>query len=90
MSLNATIMFFVPLRLIVIAKNALLIAERVFTLWAHLFATEAWHVIVLKTHMFEVPFYLVGVFKYIADVFEVCCNHLLSLLPLFKKAALII
>ena len=28
--------------------------------------------IVLKTlHMFEVPLYLVGVFKYIADVFEV-------------------
>ena len=73
--LNATIMFFVPLLINRIgAKNALLIAGTIMSIRiiGSSFATEAWHVIVLKTlHMFEVPFYLVGVFKYIADVFEV-------------------
>ena len=73
--LNATIMFFVPLLINRIgAKNALLIAGTIMSIriMGSSFATEAWHVIVLKTlHMFEVPFYLVGVFKYIADVFEV-------------------
>lgn len=73
--LNATIMFFVPLLINRIgAKNALLIAGTIMSIRiiGPSFATEAWHVIVLKTlHMFEVPFYLVGVFKYIADVFEV-------------------
>ena len=73
--LNATIMFFVPLLINRIgAKNALLIAGTIMSIriMGSSFATEAWHVIVLKTlHMFEVPFYLVGVFKYITDVFEV-------------------
>ena len=73
--LNATIMFFVPLLINCIgAKNALLIAGTIMSIriMGSSFATEAWHVILLKTlHMFEVPFYLVGVFKYIADVFEV-------------------
>ena len=73
--LNATIMFFVPLLINRIgAKNALLIAGTIMSIriMGSSFATEAWHVILLKTlHMFEVPFYLVGVFKYIADVFEV-------------------
>ncbi len=73
--LNAAIMFFVPLLINRIgAKNALLIAGFIMTIRiiGSSFATEAWHVVVLKTlHMFEVPFYLVGLFKYIANVFEV-------------------
>ncbi|UZD16131.1 MFS transporter [Gallibacterium anatis] len=73
--LNAIIMFFVPLLINRIgAKNALLIAGSIMSIriMGSSFATEAWHVVVLKIlHMFEVPFYLVGVFKYIADVFEV-------------------
>ncbi|MDP8170385.1 MFS transporter [Pasteurella skyensis] len=74
--LNAMIMFFVP---VIInkytgAKNALLIAGTIMSIriTGSAFATEAWHVVLLKTlHMFEVPFYLVGSFKYIANVFEV-------------------
>lgn len=73
--LNAAIMFFVPVLINRIgAKNALLIAGFIMTIRivGSSFATEAWHVVVLKTlHMFEVPFYLVGLFKYIANVFEV-------------------
>ncbi len=72
--LNALIMFFVPLIINRIgAKNALLIAGSIMSIRiiGSSFATEAWHVVVLKTlHMFEVPFYLVGVFKYIANTFE--------------------
>ncbi|MDG2944057.1 MFS transporter [Exercitatus varius] len=72
--LNALIMFFVPLVINRIgAKNALLIAGSIMSvrIIGSSFATEAWHVVVLKTlHMFEVPFYLVGVFKYIASTFE--------------------
>ncbi|PJG83071.1 MFS transporter [Caviibacterium pharyngocola] len=73
--LNATIMFFVPLLINRIgAKNALLIAGIIMSIRiiGSSYATQAWHVVVLKTlHMFEVPFYLVGLFKYIANVFEV-------------------
>ncbi len=72
--LNALIMFFVPLVINRIgAKNALLIAGSIMSvrIIGSSFATEAWHVVLLKTlHMFEVPFYLVGVFKYIASTFE--------------------
>lgn len=73
--LNAMIMFFVPLLINRIgAKNALLIAGFIMTIRiiGSSYATEVWHVVVLKTlHMLEVPFYLVGLFKYIANVFEV-------------------
>ncbi|MBF0785701.1 MFS transporter [Muribacter muris] len=73
--LNALIMFFVPLLINRIgAKNALLIAGMIMSIRiiGSSYATTAWHVVVLKTlHMFEVPFYLVGLFKYIANVFEV-------------------
>ncbi|WP_050738253.1 MFS transporter [[Mannheimia] succiniciproducens] len=73
--LNALIMFFVPLIINRIgAKNALLIAGTIMSvrIIGSSYAIEAWHVVVLKTlHMFEVPFYLVGLFKYIANVFEV-------------------
>lgn len=73
--LNAAIMFFVPLVINRIgAKNALLIAGFIMTvrIIGSSYASHAWHVVVLKTlHMFEVPFYLVGLFKYIAGVFEV-------------------
>lgn len=73
--LNALIMFFVPLLINRIgAKNALLIAGAIMSvrIIGSAYATTAWHIILLKTlHMFEVPFYLVGLFKYIANVFEV-------------------
>lgn len=72
--LNALIMFFVPLMINRIgAKNALLIAGCIMSIRiiGSSFATTTWHVILLKTlHMFEVPFYLVGVFKYISNTFE--------------------
>ncbi|MCP1660098.1 MFS transporter [Neisseria perflava] len=73
--LNACIMFFVPLIINRIgAKNALLIAGGIMSIriLGSSFATSAWQVVILKTlHMFEVPFYLVGLFKYITQVFEV-------------------
>ncbi|MFC0309109.1 MFS transporter [Gallibacterium trehalosifermentans] len=73
--LNATIMFFVPLIINRIgAKNALLIAGSIMSIriLGSAFATTPVEVVILKTlHMFEVPFYLVGLFKYITTVFEV-------------------
>lgn len=72
--LNAFIMFFVPVIINRIgSKNALLVAGVIMSLriTGSSFATEVWHVIVLKTlHMLEVPFYLVGLMKYIAEMFE--------------------
>ncbi|OOF39928.1 MFS transporter [Rodentibacter mrazii] len=72
--LNACIMFFVPLLINRIgAKNALLIAGAIMSvrILGSSFASSPLQVIILKTlHMFEVPFYLVGLFKYITQVFE--------------------
>ncbi|WP_409159325.1 MFS transporter [Pectobacterium sp. B2J-2] len=73
--LNATIMFFAPLIVNRIGgKNALLIAGTIMSvrIIGSAFASSVLEVIVLKTlHMFEVPFLIVGCFKYITTVFEV-------------------
>ncbi|KAA9001306.1 MFS transporter [Affinibrenneria salicis] len=72
--LNALIMFFAPLIINRIgAKNALLIAGAIMSLRiiGSSFASSSIEVIILKTlHMFEVPFLLVGTFKYISSVFD--------------------
>ncbi|MDU8924827.1 MFS transporter [Pasteurellaceae bacterium LIM206] len=72
--LNACIMFFVPLIINRIgAKNALLIAGTIMSIriLGSSIASSPIEVVILKTlHMFEVPFYLVGLFKYITRVFE--------------------
>ncbi|ASK26804.1 MFS transporter [Neisseria chenwenguii] len=72
--LNAAIMFFAPLLVNKIgAKNALLLAGGIMTvrILGSSFAGSAVQVIILKTlHMFEVPFLLVGMFKYITTVFD--------------------
>ena len=73
--LNASIMFFAPLIVNRIGgKNALLLAGTIMSvrIIGSSFATSALEVIVLKTlHMFEVPFLIVGCFKYITSQFEV-------------------
>ncbi len=73
--LNASIMFFAPLIINRIGgKNALLLAGTIMSvrIIGSSFATSALEVVILKTlHMFEVPFLLVGSFKYITSQFEV-------------------
>ena len=73
--LNATIMFFAPTIINRIgAKNGLLIAGMIMAIriLGSSIASSAVEVVILKTlHMFEVPFLIVGCFKYITTVFEV-------------------
>lgn len=73
--LNAFIMFFAPLIINRIGgKNALLIAGAIMSLRiiGSSFAGSVTAVIALKMlHMFEVPFLLVGIFKYITTQFDV-------------------
>lgn len=73
--LNATIMFFAPLIVNRIGgKNALLIAGSIMSIRiiGSSFAETVSHVVLLKTlHMLEVPFLLVGTFKYITSEFDV-------------------
>ncbi|ATA25138.1 galactoside permease [Brenneria goodwinii] len=73
--LNACIMFFAPLIVNRIGgKNALLLAGAIMSIRiiGSSFASSYVEVIILKTlHMFEVPFLIVGCFKYITTQFEV-------------------
>ncbi len=73
--LNASIMFFAPLIVNRIGgKNALLLAGTIMSvrIIGSSFATTALEVVILKTlHMFEIPFLIVGCFKYITSQFEV-------------------
>lgn len=73
--LNAFIMFFAPLIINRIGgKNALLIAGVIMSMRiiGSSLADSVSEIIVLKTlHMFEVPFLLVGIFKYITTQFNV-------------------
>ncbi|AIR00011.1 galactoside permease [Pluralibacter gergoviae] len=72
--LNALIMFFTPAIINRIgAKNALLVAGTIMSMRiiGSSFAGSGVEVIILKTlHMFELPFLLVGTFKYISSVFD--------------------
>jgi OHS family lactose permease-like MFS transporter len=73
--LNASIMFFAPLIVNRIGgKNALLLAGLIMSIRiiGSSFASTPVEVVILKTlHMFEIPFLIVGCFKYITSVFEV-------------------
>ncbi|WP_308823975.1 oligosaccharide MFS transporter [Sodalis praecaptivus] len=72
--LNGLIMFFTPAIINRIgSKNALLVAGLIMSvrILGSSFATSGVEVIILKTlHMFELPFLLVGAFKYISSVFD--------------------
>lgn len=72
--LNATIMFFAPAIVNRIgAKNALLAAGVIMSarILGSSFASSAAEVVILKMlHMFELPFLLVGTFKYISSAFN--------------------
>ncbi|MFP1455009.1 MFS transporter [Escherichia coli] len=63
-----------------------------YVLLAHRSATSALEVVILKTlHMFEVPFLLVGCFKYITSQFEVRFSATIYLVRFcfFKQLAMI-
>lgn len=94
--LNASIMFFAPLIINRIGgKNALLLAGTIMSvrIIGSSFATSALEVVILKTlHMFEVPFLLVGCFKYITSQFEVRFSATIYLVCFcfFKQLAMIL
>lgn len=93
--LNACIMFFAPLIVNRIGgKNALLVAEMIMSvrIIGSSFATTAVEVVILKTlHMFEIPFLIVGCFKYITSQFEVRFSATIYLVCFcfFKQLAMI-
>ncbi len=71
---DAAVMFFIPLLInkYIGSKNALLITGTIMTIRIvdSSFATGPIEVLFLRMlHNFEVPFLLIGIFKYIADVF---------------------
>ncbi|MFT4465785.1 MAG: oligosaccharide MFS transporter [Sodalis sp. (in: enterobacteria)] len=72
--LNGLIMFFTPAIINRIgSKNVLLVAGIIMSvrILGSSFATSGVDVIILKTlHMFELPFLLVGAFKYISSAFD--------------------
>lgn len=94
-ALCASIMFFAPLIINRIGgKNALLLAGTIMSvrIIGSSFATSALEVVILKTlHMFEVPFLLVGCFKYITSQFEVRFSATIYLVCFcfFKQLAMI-
>ncbi len=64
-----------------------------YVLFGSSFATSALEVVILKTlHMFEVPFLLVGCFKYITSQFEVRFSATIYLVCFcfFKQLAMIL
>ncbi|MEG7709494.1 MFS transporter, partial [Listeria monocytogenes] len=72
---DAAVMFFIPLLInkYIGSKNALLITGTIMTIRivGSSFATGPIEVLFLRMlHNFEVPFLLIGIFKYIADVFD--------------------
>jgi OHS family lactose permease-like MFS transporter len=93
--LNALVMFFAPLIVNRIGgKNALLLAGTIMSvrIIGSSFASTPVEVVVLKTlHMFEVPFLIVGCFKYITSVFEVRFSATIYLVCFcfFKQIAMI-
>ncbi|PVZ79477.1 MFS transporter [Serratia sp. S1B] len=93
--LNASIMFFAPLIVNRIGgKNALLLAGFIMSIRiiGSSFASTPLEVVILKTlHMFEVPFLIVGCFKYITTVFEVRFSATIYLVCFcfFKQLAII-
>ncbi|WP_080070468.1 MFS transporter [Salmonella enterica] len=93
--LNACIMFFAPFIVNRIGgKNALLMAGIIMSvrIIGSSFATTAGEVIILKTlHMFEIPFLIVGCFKYITSQFEVRFSATIYLVCFcfFKQLAMI-
>ncbi|PKH20545.1 MFS transporter [Enterobacterales bacterium CwR94] len=94
--LNAFIMFFAPLIVNRIGgKNALLLAGFIMSIRiiGSSFATTPVEVVVLKTlHMFEIPFLIVGCFKYITTQFEVRFSATIYLVCFcfFKQLAMIV
>lgn len=93
--LNACIMFFAPLIVNRIGgKNALLLAGMIMSvrIIGSSFATTPVEVVFLKTlHMFEIPFLIVGCFKYITTQFEVRFSATIYLVCFcfFKQLAVI-
>ncbi len=93
--LNASIMFFAPLIVNRIGgKNAPAAGSAIMSvrIIGSSFATTALEVVILKTlHMFEIPFLIVGCFKYITSQFEVRFSATIYLVCFcfFKQLAMI-
>ncbi len=97
--LNGVVMFFVPVLInrYIGAKNALLLAGCIamMRIFGSAFAVSDWQIIVLKMlHLLEVPFYLLGLFKYIGEVFEmrfsatvylIACQFLREVVSMFES-----
>ena len=94
--LNASIMFFAPFIVNRIgAKNALLLAGTIMSvrITGSAFASSITQVVILKfLHMFEVPFLIVGCFKYITNQFEACYSATIYLVCFcfFKQLAMMV
>lgn len=94
---DAAVMFFIPLLInkYIGSKNALLITGTIMTIRivGSSFATGPIEVLFLRMlHNFEVPFLLIGIFKYIADVFDTRLSGTLYLVGVMfiKQSAAIV
>lgn len=95
---DAAVMFFIPLLInkYIGSKNALLITGTIMTIRIvdSSFATGPIEVLFLRMlHNFEVPFLLIGIFKYIADVFDTRLSgtiYLVGVMFIKQSAAIIL
>ncbi len=91
-------MFFIPLLInkYIGSKNALLITGTIMTIRivGSSFATGPIEVLFLRMlHNFEVPFLLIGIFKYIADVFDTRLSgtiYLVGVMFIKQSAAIVL
>ncbi|EFT1985606.1 oligosaccharide MFS transporter [Citrobacter freundii] len=95
---DAAVMFFIPLLInkYIGSKNALLITGTIMTIRivGSSFATGPIEVLFLRMlHNFEVPFLLIGIFKYIADVFDTRLSgtiYLVGVMFIKQSAAIVL
>ncbi|EEI3363894.1 oligosaccharide MFS transporter [Salmonella enterica] len=95
---DAAVMFFIPLLInkYIGSKNALLITGTIMTIRivGSSFATGPIEVLFLRMlHNFEVPFLLIGIFKYISDVFDTRLSgtiYLVGVMFIKQSAAIVL
>ncbi|ECW0137100.1 MFS transporter [Salmonella enterica subsp. salamae] len=95
---DAAVMFFIPLLInkYIGSKNALLITGTIMTIRivGSSFATGPIEVLFLRMlHNFEVPFLLIGIFKYITDVFDTRLSgtiYLVGVMFIKQSAAIVL
>lgn len=95
---DAAVMFFIPVLInkYIGSKNALLITGVIMTIRivGSSFATGPFDVLILRMlHNFEVPFLLIGLFKYITDVFDTRLSgtiYLVGVMFIKQSAAIVL